>query len=352
MLARDFDFDLPPGAIAQEAAARGTSRLFRLDETGAARHANIKDLPAILRPGDLLIGNDTRVIPARLFARRVGGGGAVELLLVEKLGPARWHCLAKPGRKARVGTRLQLSSEVEAVVIAKQEDGRHTLDFSVEIEPHLEALGHVPLPPYIARADRQEDRERYQTIWAREPGAIAAPTAGLHFSAELLQELDARGIERAFITLHVGIGTFKPVTSELVHEHRMESERFHIPEATAAAIARAQREGRRIVAIGTTVVRTLESAAGAPKMADRSSDNVTVPAGGGTTALFITPGYRFRVVDLLLTNFHLPRSTLLMLVSAFAGRERVLAAYVEALAHGYRFYSYGDAMLAERRSES
>ncbi len=356
MLVRDFDFDLPADAIAQEAAPRGESRLLRLDEAGASRHANIRDLPAFLRPGDLLILNDTRVIPARLFARRVGGdpatagrasgaGGRVELLLVEKLGAKRWHCLAKPGRKARVGTRLRLSAEVEALVVAKEEDGRHTLDFSVEIEPHLEALGHVPLPPYIARADRAEDRTRYQTIWAREPGAIAAPTAGLHFSEELLERLDERGIERAFVTLHVGIGTFKPVTCELVHEHIMERERYEIPEATAAAIASARREGRRIVAVGTTVVRTLESAAQAARPGE------AVPAGAGTTALFITPGFPFRVVDLLLTNFHLPRSTLLMLVSAFAGRERVLAAYVDAIAQGYRFYSYGDAMLAGRRSE-
>lgn len=346
----DFDFELPASAIAQEAAPRGTSRLLRLDERGPARHANIRDLPDILRRGDLLVLNDTKVIPARLFARRLPAGrvategteagGRVELLLVEKLGPRRWHCLAKPGRKARVGTRLLLGPELEAVVVAKEEDGRHTLDFSVEIEPHLEALGHVPLPPYIDRADRAEDRARYQTVWAREPGAIAAPTAGLHFSAELLQRLEDRGVERAFVTLHVGIGTFKPVTAELVHEHRMERERFEIPPTTAAAIARARSEGRRIVAVGTTVVRTLESAALAPG---------GIAAGAETTAIFITPGFRFQVVDLLLTNFHLPRSTLLMLVSAFAGRERVLAAYGDAIAQGYRFYSYGDAMLAERR---
>ena len=207
----------------------------------------------------------------------------------------------------------------------------------------------MPLPPYIARADRPEDRARYQTVWAREPGAIAAPTAGLHFSEELLQRLDERGVERAFVTLHVGIGTFKPVTAELVHEHRMERERYEIPPATAEAIARAGREGRRIVAVGTTVVRTLESAALAGATAASAGAAGSLPAGAGTTAIFITPGFRFQVVDLLLTNFHLPRSTLLMLVSAFAGRERVLAAYAEAIAQGYRFYSYGDAMLAERQ---
>jgi S-adenosylmethionine:tRNA ribosyltransferase-isomerase len=356
MLVRDFDFELPESAIAQEAAPRGESRLLRLDAAASERHARIGDLPAILRPGDLMLFNDTRVIPARLFARRMAadrrggeGGGIVELLLVEKLAPCRWHCLAKPGRRARVGTRLRLGPELEAVVVAKEEDGRHTLDFSSAVEPHLDTLGHVPLPPYIARGDRPEDRARYQTVWAREPGAIAAPTAGLHFSEAILQQLDARGIERAFVTLHVGIGTFKPVTAELVHEHRMERERFVIPDATAAAIARARSSGRRVVAVGTTVVRTLESAA---LSASSGSAAGTVAAGAGTTEIFITPGFRFQVVDLLLTNFHLPRSTLLMLVAAFAGRERVLAAYAEAVAAGYRFYSYGDAMLAERKSGS
>jgi S-adenosylmethionine:tRNA ribosyltransferase-isomerase len=281
------------------------------------------------------------VIPARLFARRggEGAGGRVELLLVEKVAPRRWVALAKPGRRARPGTRLELAPDLHATVIDKQDDGRHTIELDAEIEPRLAALGHVPLPPYIARADRADDTERYQTVWAREPGAIAAPTAGLHFSVELLAALRAAGIERAAVTLHVGIGTFKPVTAELVHEHRMEPERYEIPAATAEAIARTRARGGRIVAVGTTVVRTLESAAAA---------DGEVRAASGRTGLFITPGFRFRVVDLLLTNFHLPRSTLLMLVSAFAGRERVLAAYREAIARGYRFYSYGDAMLAER----
>ncbi len=296
MLVSDFDFDLPASAIAQEAAPRGTSRLLRLDSTAPAsprEHRRPARDPAAGRPADsqrhpgdsgaTLRPPDSRRRSERRGRRAdAGGGGRVELLLVEKLAPRRWHCLAKPGRKARVGTRLQLGPEVEALVVAKEEDGRHTLDFSVEIEPHLEALGHVPLPPYIARADRPEDRARYQTVWAREPGAIAAPTAGLHFSQELLQRLDARGVERAFVTLHVGIGTFKPVTAELVHEHRMERERYEIPPATAAAIVRARREGRRIVAVGTTVVRTLESAALTPE---------GMAAGAGTTAIFITPGF-------------------------------------------------------------
>lgn len=338
-----FDFELPDASIAQEAAPRGTSRLMHLTAEGPPRHARIADLPEILRPGDLLIANDTRVIPARLFVERIVAGSEVrarvELLLVEKLGPRRWHCLARPGRKARPGTELRVDDSISAQVVEKLEDGRHTVAFSEELEPHLDRLGHVPLPPYIARADRAEDRARYQTIWAREPGAIAAPTAGLHFSEELLAQLDARGVERAFVTLHVGIGTFKPVTVERVDEHRMERERYEIPEATATAIARARSEGRRVIAVGTTVVRTLESAA---------LEDGSVRPGPGATAIFITPGFDFRIVDLLVTNFHLPRSTLLMLVSAFAGRERILAAYAEAIASGYRFYSYGDAMLLER----
>jgi len=342
VLVADFDFELPAELIAQRAAPRGESRLLCLDAEGEARHRRIADLPDLLRPGDLLVVNDTRVIPARLFARRAGGGGRVELLLVEKLAPRRWDALARPGRKARPGTRLELAPGLEAVVVAKREDGRHTLDFSAEVEPRLEELGHVPLPPYIDRRDDASDRERYQTLFARLPGAIAAPTAGLHFSAGLLERLGARGVERVAITLHVGIGTFKPVTATLAHEHRMEPERYVVPEPAAAAITAARRAGRRVVAVGTTVVRTLESAAAATG---------EVQPGAGSTSLFILPGHRFRAVDLLLTNFHLPRSTLLMLVAAFAGREPVLEAYREAIARGYRFYSYGDAMLCERRPD-
>ena len=229
-------------------------------------------------------------------------------------------------------------------MIAKSDDGRHRVRFSEPIEPHLERIGHVPLPPYIKRADDAADRERYQTVFAHEPGAIAAPTAGLHFTPEILAELRAHGIGVCEVTLHVGIGTFKPVTATLVHEHRMESERWEIGAETASAIASTRAAGGRVVAIGTTVVRTLESAAAA------APPGGALPAGSGRTELFITPGYAFRVVDVLLTNFHLPRSTLLMLVAAFAGRERVLAAYREAIERGYRFYSYGDAMLLERRT--
>ncbi len=344
MLVSDFDFDLPSGRIAQRPAPRGEARLLCLDREGADRHLKVRDLPAILRPGDLLVVNDTRVIPARLFARREPGGGRVEILLVERTGPGAWEALARPGRRARPGTVLRFAADLTARVTGKREDGRYRLEFDAEVEPRLEELGHVPLPPYIDRPDGAEDRETYQTVYARAAGAIAAPTAGLHFSAELLAELRARGVELTAVTLHVGIGTFKPVTAPLVHEHVMERERYEIGAEAARAIAAARGEGRRVVAVGTTVVRTLESAAAAGEG--------TVRAGAAETRLFVTPGFRFQVVDALLTNFHLPRSTLLMLVSAFAGRQRVLAAYGEAIAAGYRFYSYGDAMFAERRVAS
>jgi len=352
VLTAEFDYDLPESAIADRPAPRGESRLLVLDREGAERHRRIKDLPALLRPGDLVVVNDTRVIPARLFGRRAGGGvegesrGRIELLLVEKRDERDWEALAKPGRRTRPGTVIELGDGLTAEVLAKREDGRHLVRFSAPVEGHLDRLGHIPLPPYIKRPDDPADRERYQTVFARNPGAIAAPTAGLHFSTELVEKLGERGIEIAAVTLHVGIGTFKPVTAELVHEHRMESERYIVSEETAAALARTRQAGGRVVAVGTTVVRTLESAAAAA-----SGGSGEVRPGEGATELFITPGFRFQVVDVLLTNFHLPRSTLLMLVSAFAGsagKTRVLAAYREAVAKGYRFYSYGDAMLVER----
>jgi S-adenosylmethionine:tRNA ribosyltransferase-isomerase len=341
VLVRDFEYELPPDLVAQRPRPRGASRLLVLDAPSGSRHRRFAELPTILKPGDLLVVNDTRVLPARLYARRDSGGGRVELLLAEKLDDRTWDCLARPGRKARPGIRLTLSAELRAEVLSEGSEGRRRLRFSSPVEPHLDALGHVPLPPYIDRPDEPEDRERYQTVWAREPGAIAAPTAGLHFSDPLLAELEAHGVERVAVTLHVGLGTFKPVTAELVHEHRMDAERWTVPEATAAAVAGARAAGRRVVAVGTTVVRTLESAA--------LAGGGEIRAGAGSTDLFIVPGFRFRAVDVLLTNFHLPRSTLLMLVAAFAGRQRVLEAYREAVARRYLFFSYGDAMLLERR---
>ena len=348
MLTRDFDFDLPESSIAQRAAPRGESRLLVLDREGAERHRRISDLPGLLHPGDLLVLNDTRVIPARLYGHRMlpsgEPGGRMEILLVERVGAQEWEALARPGKRARPGTGIVFDAGLSAEVLERREDGRVRLRFSEPVEGHLDRLGHIPLPPYIHRADDLADRERYQTVYARRPGAIAAPTAGLHFTEELLREIEAAGIATATVTLHVGIGTFKPVSAERVEEHRMESERWEIGEETAAAIRRTRERGGRIVAVGTTVVRTLESAA--------RETPAEIRAGSGATELFITPGFRFRAVDVLLTNFHLPRSTLLMLVSAFAGRERVLATYAEAVREGYRFYSYGDAMLVERLDES
>ena len=337
MLTRDFDYELPASAIAQEPAPRGESRLLVLDREGPERHARVRDLPSLLGPGDLLVLNDTRVIPARLYGTRVGGGGGrMEILLLERVAEREWDALVKPGRRAKPGTILEFDAGLHAEVTAKDPGGRHRLRFSEPVEGHLDRLGHIPLPPYIERPDTDEDRERYQTVYARSPGAVAAPTAGLHFSTGLLSEIEERGVGIARVTLHVGIGTFKPVSAERIEEHRMERERYEVSEEAAEAIRRAH----RVVAVGTTVVRTLESAA--------LAGGGEVRPGAGSTELFITPGFPFRVVDALLTNFHLPRSTLLMLVSAFAGRERVLAAYEEAIREGYRFYSYGDAMLVER----
>lgn len=337
MLTTDFDFELPETAIAQQPAPRGESRLLLLDRAGDDRHRYVRDLPRLLRPGDLLVLNNTRVIPARLFGR--AGEAKVEVFLVEPTGDREWDVLTRPGRKTRPGARVDFADGLTAEVLSVGDDGRRRVRFSDDVEPHLERLGHVPLPPYIKRTDTDTDRERYQTVYASRPGAVAAPTAGLHFSTGLLAELRAAGIETAEVTLHVGIGTFKPVTAELLHEHRMDAERWEIPEAAATALRAARERGGRVVAVGTTVVRTLESAA---------LESGGIRAGGGSTRLFITPGFRFQAVDALLTNFHLPRSTLLMLVAAFAGQERVLAAYREAIAAGYRFYSYGDAMLLER----
>jgi S-adenosylmethionine:tRNA ribosyltransferase-isomerase len=341
MLTSEFDFDLPPELIAQEAQDRGESRLLRLAANGATTNCKIGQLPELLTAGDLLVVNNTRVIAARVFGT-LASGGRMELLLVEEHSRLEWDCLVKPGRKARPGTAIHFEDGLVATVVGRAADGRFRFRFSEPPEPHLDRLGHVPLPPYIKRADDKVDRERYQTVYASVSGAIAAPTAGLHFSDDLLEKLRNQGIGIAELTLHVGIGTFKPVTVDLVHEHQMDSERYDLPSACAEAINETRERGGRIVAVGTTVVRTLESVA--------AKHQGNLPAGPGSTDLFITPGYRFQVVDMMLTNFHLPRSTLLMLVSAFTGRENLLAAYREAMRQRYRFYSYGDAMLVEGRT--
>lgn len=309
-------------------------------ETGAVEHRAFSDLPELLRAGDLLVVNRSRVLPARLLGTRASGGAA-EVLLVRDEGEGRWEAMVRPGRHLRPGQRVTVDEDLSVVIETEAlgADGRRRvrlLSRRRDIAGALERCGHVPLPPYIRRPDRPEDRARYQTVYAREPGSVAAPTAGLHFTPELLGRLEAQGVARAEVVLHVGPGTFRPVTAEDVRDHRLEAEPFLVPAETAAAVGEAKASGRRVVAVGTTTVRALEAAAAA---------DGTVTAGPGRTDLVAIPGFRFRVADALVTNFHLPRSSLLLLVSAFAGRERVLAAYAEAVRAGYRFYSYGDAML-------
>jgi S-adenosylmethionine:tRNA ribosyltransferase-isomerase len=368
MKVSDFDFDLPAELVAQEPAARGESRMLVLDRASGTRtHASIADLPELLRSGDALVVNDTRVFPARLLGRRVPSGGAVECLLMGPLENDRWDALMHPGQKLREGARITFGTaprELHAEVLERRFHGRRTIrlwtDDRAGIDERVDELGHVPLPPYIKRADRPEDRERYQTVYARTRGSVAAPTAGLHFTADLLDRLAARGVERIAITLHVGYGTFKPVRTDEVEEHHVDPETYEISAVAAEALNRALDDGRRVVAVGTTTTRALESAA---RLSDFRSVRLPASAEGsgeasrsalrarrlqaerGTADLFIYPGYAFKVVGGLLTNFHLPRSSLLMLVSAFAGRELILDTYREAIERRYRFYSYGDAML-------
>jgi S-adenosylmethionine:tRNA ribosyltransferase-isomerase len=348
MKTADFDYDLPPELIAQQPAPRrDASRLLVLHRTrGAWEHRRFGDLPGYLRPGDLLVLNNTRVIPARLHGHKEATGGQVELLLLEEEAPGRWDALLRAGgRRPRPGEPLVFAGgALRAELIEERELGRALvrLESSRPLLELLEEFGETPLPPYIRRTEGggpdAEDRARYQTVYARMPGAVAAPTAGLHFTPELFAALADRGVERAEITLHVGLGTFRPVTAEDVEAHRMEAERYAISPAAAAAVHAARARGGRVVAVGSTSVRALESAAA-------SSDTGELSPGEGRSALFIRPGYRFRAVDALLTNFHLPRSTLLMMVSAFAGTELVRSAYREAVRERYRFFSYGDAML-------
>ncbi len=330
----DFDYALPPELIAQAPLPqRSASRLLLLDGgTGAWQDRRIDQLPALLLPGDLLVFNDTRVLPARLAARKPSGG-RTEILLERILQGPRALAQLRDSKSLAPGMSLQTAGGAVRVI---ERRGEHwEIALPGDALAFFERYGQVPLPPYIRRAPEESDRERYQSVWASVPGAVAAPTASLHFDAALLAALEARGIERAWLTLHVGAGTFAPLRTEAMATHRLHSERYELPAATAAAIGRARQRGGRVVAIGTTVARALEAAA---------SDAGLLPVAGETT-LFILPGYRFQVIDALLTNFHLPQSTLLMLVCAFAGREAVLAAYRHAIAARYRFFSYGDAML-------
>ena len=340
----DFDYHLPPELIAQEAAPeRDASRLLRVGRnTGALSPHTFTELPDLLAPGDLLVVNDTRVVPARLLGQRDPSGGTVECLLLARLDGDRWDALVHPGQKLRLRARARFERSgrrLEMEVLERHFHGRRTIRLTAPtgtVEEAIDAIGHVPLPPYIKRPDRAADRERYQTVYAAARGSVAAPTAGLHFTRALLDRLADRGVERCSVTLHVGYGTFAPVRTEAVEEHRVAPERYCVPAVAAEAINRARRDGRRVIAVGTTTTRTLEAAV-------RRNDPLRPTE--EETDLTIAGHFDFRVVDGLLTNFHLPRSSLLLLVAAFAGRDRVLNAYREAVARRYRFYSYGDAML-------
>ncbi len=332
----DFDYELPPERIAQYPAdRRDASRLLELDRrSGAVTHRHFPEIVELLAPGDVLVLNDTRVIPARLIGRRPTGG-RVELLLIEPVEGPRWRALGKPARALRPGASVEFGDgRLVARVVEREAEGVRLVDLEHEGEllPLLDEIGLPPLPPYIERPAQPDDRERYQTVYARRPGAVAAPTAGLHFTPELLAAIRARGVGIGQLTLHVGIGTFLPVRAERIEDHVMHAEHYEVsPELAELVNGRAG----RLVAVGTTVTRALES------VADESG---AITPGSGCTGLFIYPGYRFRAVEAMLTNFHLPRSTLIMMVSAFAGREHILDAYRQALVAGYRFYSYGDAM--------
>jgi S-adenosylmethionine:tRNA ribosyltransferase-isomerase len=354
----DFDFELPDELIAlRPVEPRDSARLLVVHD-GLHDH-RVAELPELLQPGDCLVFNDTRVIPARLFGKRRRDDSVVrvEATLHRRLGPARWSAFMRPGKRLKPGDRVRfgggregacLMAGLDATVDAKGDDGEVTLAFDLAgpaLDDAIRDLGAMPLPPYIAakRAEDERDRRDYQTVYAREDGSVAAPTAGLHFTPELLSRLEARGIEHAFVTLHVGAGTFLPVKTEAIHEHRMHAETGEVTAETAARLNAVHARGGRIVCVGTTSLRLLESATG---------EDGTVRPFAGETDIFITPGYRFRATDILMSNFHLPQSTLLMLVSALSGMETVRAAYRHAVETGYRFYSYGDASLWFRREEN
>ncbi len=336
----DFHFDLPPELIAQNPTTeRDASRLMVLDRSREQVDCrNFSDILECFLPGDLLVMNDTKVIPARLLGHKESGG-KVEVLLVRRMGEEAevWSCLIKASKSPKAGTRLLFDCDVEAVVEEGGVDGQRLVRFDAagNFLDVVEQIGHIPLPPYIQRQDGQEDRERYQTVFARHAGAVAAPTAGLHFTESILEQLQAKGVELAQVTLHVGLGTFLPMRVEKLDQHRMHEEEYLVPEETARAIRKAKAEGRRVIALGTTTTRTLEHALDAKGQ---------VVAGCGFSDLFIYPPHEFKVIDGLVTNFHLPESTLLMLVSAFAGREFVLSAYQRAIEERFRFFSYGDCM--------
>lgn len=331
-----FDFHLPESLIATQPAEPRDSAWMLVVWDGL-KHAGVADFPSFLKPNDIVVFNDTRVIPARLFGRR--GEAKIEILLHKNIRNGQWSCFAKPAKKLKSSDEVSFADDFSASVVEKQPDGQVVLQFGDDLHEKLAKYGHMPLPPYIKRDDNAADKERYQTVYAREEGSVAAPTAGLHFTPALLAAIDKAGAKRAHVTLHVGGGTFLPVKADDTDEHVMHSEYAEISKETADAINAAKKAGGRVIAVGTTSLRTLESAA---------DDNGVVHPFARETNIFITPGYQFKAVDMLLTNFHLPKSTLFMLVSAFAGLEKMKTAYEEAVSKNYRFYSYGDACLLYR----
>ncbi len=340
MRTADFTFVLPPELIAQDPLKdRAASRLLLLDKkTGEISHRVFSDIVSFLKPGDCLVLNDTKVIPARLYGIKADTGAAIELLLLKRREGDVWETLAKPGKKARPGAKLLFGKTLSAEVLDIEKEGSRLVRFTYDgiFEEVLDALGEMPLPPYITH--KLQDKDRYQTVYAKYEGSAAAPTAGLHFTKELLAQIEAGGVKLAYVTLHVGLGTFRPVKVANVCEHHMHAEYYQVSEEAADAVNAAKKSGHRIVCVGTTSCRTLESAA---------DENGILRACSGQTEIFIYPGYRFKATDCLLTNFHLPESTLLMLVSAMAGREQTLAAYREAVSQRYRFFSFGDAMFIQ-----
>lgn len=339
MKTSDFYYELPKELIAQDPLEdRSSSRLMHLDRnTGAVEHRHFRDIREYLKPGDCLVINDTKVIPARLYGRKEGIDALIEILLLKRKENDVWETLVKPGKKCRPGAEISFGEGIlKGKIIEVVEEGNRLIQFEYEgiFEEILDRLGEMPLPPYITH--KLKDKNRYQTVYAKHEGSAAAPTAGLHFTEELLEEIQSMGVRIAHVTLHVGLGTFRPVKVEEVTEHHMHSEFYVVEEEQAALINQTRKQGGRVIAVGTTSCRTLESAA---------SEDGTLKAGSGWTDIFIYPGYRFKILDGLITNFHLPESTLIMLVSAFAGKEHVLAAYEEAVREKYRFFSFGDAMI-------
>ncbi len=337
MLVSDFSYDLPEALIAQyPCEPRDCSRLMVLDRmSGNIMHRHFYDIADYFQPGDTLVFNDTKVIPARLIGARSGTGGKIEVFLLHQLANNEWEVLVKPGKRARIGTTVNFGEELSCEILAVTDFGGRVVHFHFngQFTQILDRLGETPLPPYIHR--QLADKDRYQTVYARESGSAAAPTAGLHFTSDLMRILAGKGINLAFVTLHVGLGTFRPVGVEDVSQHTMHREYYSVAEETAQLINQTKATGKKVVAVGTTAIRTLETV----------GYNGKVMAKSGWTDIFIYPGYQFKVVDSLITNFHLPKSTLLMLVSAFAGREKILAAYQQAIKSNYRFFSFGDAML-------